>query len=116
VDPGAPAQLGGDGDGDAAPRARARASGAEIAEGSRIRRPCAASRVDAFLPDQRAVFARAALRGGWDLTAAARLGAGALAPLARVPVRAGYARDPLRRAFTHALPPPTEAGRRVPSR
>ena len=40
----------------------------------------------------------------------------ALAPfLARIPVRAGYARDPLRRALlTHALPPPQEGGRRVP--
>jgi heptosyltransferase-2 len=40
----------------------------------------------------------------------------ALAPfLARVPLRAGYARDPLRRALlTRALPPPREGGRRVP--
>jgi heptosyltransferase-2 len=42
----------------------------------------------------------------------------ALAPfLARVPVRAGYARDPLRRALlSHVLAPPSdEAGRRVPT-
>jgi heptosyltransferase-2 len=40
----------------------------------------------------------------------------ALAPfLARTPRRVGYARDPLRRALlTDALPPPREAGRRVP--
>ncbi len=35
--------------------------------------------------------------------------------LARIPVRAGYARDALRRALlTHALPPPQEGGKRVP--
>jgi heptosyltransferase-2 len=40
----------------------------------------------------------------------------ALAPaLARVPVRAGYARDPLRRALlTHVLEPPRAEGKRVP--
>jgi heptosyltransferase-2 len=76
--------------------------------------------IDAFLPDRRrSALARAReLRGrrfDWavllpDSTRAA------LGPfLARIPVRAGYAREPLRRALlTLALEPPNEAGRRVP--
>jgi heptosyltransferase-2 len=76
--------------------------------------------LDAFLPDAgRGSLARARelrrRRFDWavllpDSTRAA------LGPfLARVPVRAGYAREPLRRALlTLALPPPTQAGRRVP--
>ena len=76
--------------------------------------------VDAFLPDaRRSAFARARelrrRRFDWavllpDSTRAA------LGPfLARTPVRAGYAREPLRRALlTLVLPPPTEGGRRVP--
>jgi heptosyltransferase-2 len=76
--------------------------------------------VDAFLPDVRgSAFARArALRErGFDwavlLPDSTRAALGPF--LARIPVRAGYAREPLRRALlTLALPPPTEGGRRVP--
>ena len=77
------------------------------------------SSLDGFLPETRASFARARIlrERGFDwavlLPDSVR---SAVAPfLARVPVRAGYARDPLRRALlTHALTPPAEAGRRVP--
>lgn len=76
--------------------------------------------VDVFLPDAgRGTLARARelrqRRFDWavllpDSTRAA------LGPcLARIPLRAGYAREPLRRALlTLALPPPTAGGRRVP--
>jgi heptosyltransferase-2 len=75
--------------------------------------------VDAFLPELRGLSARArALRArGFALAVVLPDSVrSALAPfLARVPVRAGYARDPLRRALlTRALAPPREAGRRVP--
>jgi heptosyltransferase-2 len=75
--------------------------------------------VDAFLPEARGTRARVrALRAKrFDLAVllpdSVRT---ALAPrLARIPVRAGYARDPLRRALlTHALAPPRAGGRRMP--
>jgi heptosyltransferase-2 len=76
--------------------------------------------VDSFLRDRGSVLSRARelRRRGFDwavlLPDSTRA---ALGPcLARIPVRAGYAREPLRRALlTHALPPPTDgAGRRVP--
>lgn len=80
--------------------------------------------VDAFLPEQRATLARAralrAERFDWAVLLPDSVRS-ALAPfLARVPVRAGYARDPLRRALlSHALAPPQANGepprsRRVP--
>jgi heptosyltransferase-2 len=76
--------------------------------------------LDAFLPDPGgSAFARArALRArGFDwavlLPDSTRAALGPF--LARIPVRAGYAREPLRRALlTRALPPPRENGRRVP--
>jgi heptosyltransferase-2 len=76
--------------------------------------------VDAFLPDPgRGHVARA------RRLAARRFDQAVLLPdsvraatgpfLARIPVRIGYARDPLRRALlTRALAPPSENGRRVP--
>jgi heptosyltransferase-2 len=76
--------------------------------------------IDAFLPDpRRGVLARARelRRHGFDwavlLPDSTR---SALGPfLARVAVRVGYAREPLRRALlTRALPPPTQDGKRVP--
>jgi heptosyltransferase-2 len=76
--------------------------------------------VDAFLPDRgQGVLARARelRRRGFDwavlLPDSTR---SALGPfLARVPVRVGYAREPLRRALlTLALPPPKRDGKRVP--
>ena len=75
--------------------------------------------VDAFLPEVRGTLARSrALRARrFDLAVLLPDSMrSALAPfLARIPVRAGYARDPLRRALlTHALPPLRSAGRRVP--
>jgi heptosyltransferase-2 len=75
--------------------------------------------LDAFLPEQRKVRARARAlrREGFALAVLLPDSVrSALAPfLARIPVRAGYARDPLRRALlTHALPPPEQGGRRVP--
>jgi heptosyltransferase-2 len=75
--------------------------------------------LDAFLPEVRGTRARArslrAERFDWALLLPDSVRS-ALAPfLARVPVRAGYARDPLRRALlTHRLAPPSEGGRRVP--
>ena len=75
--------------------------------------------VAAFLPEVRGTRARAsrlrAERFDWAVLLPDSVRS-ALGPfLARVPVRAGYARDPLRRALlTHALAPPREAGRRVP--
>jgi heptosyltransferase-2 len=76
--------------------------------------------LDGFLPEQRKTLARArslrAERFDWAVLLPDSVRS-ALAPfLARVPVRAGYARDPLRRALlSHALAPPRdEAGRRVP--
>ncbi|HEY8156039.1 MAG TPA: lipopolysaccharide heptosyltransferase II [Myxococcota bacterium] len=75
---------------------------------------------DEFLPDagQSAlanVRALRALRADWAVLLPDSPRA-ALAPfLARIPRRAGYARDPLRRLLlTDALAPPREAGRRVP--
>ncbi len=79
--------------------------------------------VDAFLPDVgRGLgrqLARAAelRRRGFDwavlLPDSTRAALGPF--LARIPVRAGYAREPLRRALlTRALPPPSEVGRRLP--
>jgi heptosyltransferase-2 len=76
--------------------------------------------VDAFLPDPGlGVLARArGLRGGgfdWAvlLPDSSRTALGPF--LARIPVRAGYAREPLRRALlTHRLAPPTKDGKRVP--
>jgi heptosyltransferase-2 len=75
--------------------------------------------VDAFLPEVRGAFARARALRARRFDQAVLLPdsvRSAFAPfLARIPVRAGYARDPLRRALlTHALPPPTDDGRRVP--
>ena len=75
--------------------------------------------VDAFLPETRGALARARALRERRFALAVLLPdsvRSALAPfLARVPVRAGYARDPLRRALlTHALPPPRESGRRAP--
>jgi heptosyltransferase-2 len=75
--------------------------------------------VDAFLPEARGVRARARMLRERRFELAVLLPdsvRSALAPfLARVPVRAGYARDPLRRALlTLALPPPREGGRRAP--
>jgi len=75
--------------------------------------------IDAFLPEARGTRARVrSLRAGrfdWVVLLPDSVRS-ALAPfLARVPVRAGYARDPLRRALlTHGLVPPAEGGRRVP--
>ena len=75
--------------------------------------------VNRFLPEVRATSGRVrALRGerfDWAVLLPDSVRS-ALAPfLARVPVRAGYARDPLRRALlTRALAPPHAAGRRVP--
>jgi heptosyltransferase-2 len=76
--------------------------------------------VDAFLPDPgRGLRARAALlsaRGfDWAVLLPDSVGS-ALGPfLARSPVRAGYARDPLRRCLlTRAIPVPRERGKRVP--
>ena len=75
---------------------------------------------DAFLPDSsRSLFARVrALRAAgadWAVLLPDSPRA-ALAPfLARIPRRAGYARDPLRRLLlTDALAPPHENGRRIP--
>lgn len=75
--------------------------------------------LDTFLPEPRATLARTrALREqhfDWAVLLPDSVRS-ALAPfLARVPVRAGYARDPLRRALlSRALEPPRdEAGRRV---
>jgi heptosyltransferase-2 len=74
--------------------------------------------VDRFLPAVRATAARAralrAERFDWAVLLPDSVRS-ALAPcLARVPVRAGYARDPLRRLLlTHALAPPRESGRRA---
>ena len=76
--------------------------------------------LDGFLPDAgSAALARARelRRRGFDwavlLPDSTRAALGPF--LARVPVRAGYAREPLRRALlTTALPPPRENGRRVP--
>lgn len=76
--------------------------------------------LDVFLPDAgRSPLARARelRRRGFDwavlLPDSTRAALGPF--LARVPVRAGYAREPLRRALlTTALPPPREHGRRVP--
>ena len=75
--------------------------------------------LDAFLPEARAIVARMrALRArqfDWVVLLPDSVRS-ALAPfLAGVPVRVGYARDPLRRALlSHALAAPAEAGRRVP--
>jgi heptosyltransferase-2 len=75
--------------------------------------------LDAFLPDVHRTRARTrrlrAERFDWAVLLPDSVRS-ALAPfLARVPVRAGYARDPLRRVLlTHALAPPREAGRRAP--
>jgi heptosyltransferase-2 len=77
--------------------------------------------VDAFMPEQRGVAARTRALRARRFDQAVLLPdsvRSALAPfLARVPVRAGYARDPLRRALlSHVLAPPSdEAGRRVPT-
>jgi len=74
---------------------------------------------DRFRPSTRSLPARArelrAARYDWAVLLPDSPRA-ALAPfLARIPRRVGYARDPLRRAMlSHALPPPTEAGRRRP--
>jgi heptosyltransferase-2 len=74
---------------------------------------------DAFLPDRGGLLARTrALRRArpdWAVLLPDSPRA-ALAPfLARVPRRAGYARDPLRRFLLNdPLEPPSEAGRRVP--
>ncbi len=84
--------------------------------------------VDAFVPEVRGTLARSRALRARRFDQAVLLPdsvRSALAPfLARIPVRAGYARDPLRRALlTHALPPPSDdghggpgsrAGRRVP--
>lgn len=79
--------------------------------------------VDAFLPDPGkgpfATWARArrlaARRFDQALLLPDSVRAATAPFLARIPVRAGYARDPLRRALlTRALPPPSEGGRRVP--
>ncbi len=75
--------------------------------------------VAAFLPERGSALARARelRRRGFDWAVlfpdSTRA---ALGPyLARIPLRAGYAREPLRRALlTRALPPPSEASRRVP--
>jgi heptosyltransferase-2 len=76
--------------------------------------------LDAFLPDARGgalARGRALRERGFDwavlLPDSTRAALGPF--LARIPVRAGYAREPLRRALlTLALPPPSEGGRRVP--
>jgi heptosyltransferase-2 len=77
---------------------------------------------DSFLPtarNARSLLARAralrAARFDWAVLLPDSPRA-ALAPfMARIPRRVGYARDPLRRALlSHALSPPTEAGRRRP--
>jgi heptosyltransferase-2 len=76
--------------------------------------------VDVFLPDAgRSAFSRARelRRRGFDwavlLPDSTRAALGPF--LARIPVRVGYAREPLRRALlTRALPPPSAGGRRVP--
>jgi heptosyltransferase-2 len=76
--------------------------------------------VDAFLPDagrgMGALLTQArALRGfDWAVLLPDSVRAALPAFLARVPVRAGYARDPLRRALlTRALAPPREEGKRL---
>jgi heptosyltransferase-2 len=74
--------------------------------------------LDAFLPEARGTRERTRLLREKRFDLAVLLPdsvRSAVAPfLARVPVRAGYARDPLRRALlTLALAPPREAGRRV---
>jgi heptosyltransferase-2 len=78
------------------------------------------SSFDAFLPiGSRSLLARTralrAARADWAVLLPDSPRA-ALAPfLARIPRRAGHARDPLRRLLlTHALAPPREAGRRLP--
>jgi len=81
---------------------------------------CGLASVDVFLADPgRGALARARelRQRGFDwavlLPDSTRAALGPF--LARIPVRAGYAREPLRRALlTHALPPPSEGGRRVP--
>ncbi len=79
--------------------------------------------VDAFLPDGgrgvRAALSRAsrlrAERFDWAVLLPDSVRAAAAPFLARIPVRIGYARDPLRRALlTRSLDPPSVDGRRVP--
>ena len=83
--------------------------------------------VDAFLPDAsgdagrgvRAVLSRAARlrseRFDWAVLLPDSARAAAAPFLARIPVRVGYARDPLRRAMlTRSLEPPSVDGKRVP--
>ena len=81
------------------------------------------SSLDEFLPDPgggaRASLARARRLRAYSFDWAVLLPdsvRSALAPfLARIPLRAGYARDPARRALlTRPLAPPSEDGRRVP--
>ena len=76
--------------------------------------------IDRFMPEQdRGVFARSRALRAERFDAAVLLPdslRSALAPwLARIPVRIGHARDPLRRALlTQSLAPPSVAGERVP--
>jgi len=75
--------------------------------------------LDAFRPEPRGLRARTrrlrAERFDWAVLLPDSVRC-ALGPfLARVPVRAGYARDPVRRVLlSHALAPPREGGRRLP--
>ncbi|MBW2279798.1 MAG: lipopolysaccharide heptosyltransferase II [Deltaproteobacteria bacterium] len=76
--------------------------------------------VDAFLEDDgRGVLSRAARlrreRFDWAVLLPDSARAAAAPFLARIPVRVGYARDPLRRALlTRSLEPPSVDGKRVP--
>jgi heptosyltransferase-2 len=79
--------------------------------------------VDAFLPDAgggvRAVLSRTARlraeRFDWAVLLPDSARAAAAPFLARIPLRIGYARDPLRRALlTRSLAPPSVDGKRVP--
>lgn len=76
--------------------------------------------IDRFLPEEdRRVFARSRVLRAERFDAAVLLPdsvRSALAPwLARIPVRVGYSRDPLRRALlTQSLAPPSVDGERVP--
>jgi len=76
--------------------------------------------LDAFLPDpEDGWLARArrlrAQRFDWAVLLPDSVRAAAGPWLARIPVRIGYARDPLRRLMlTHALEPPRQGGKRLP--
>lgn len=94
--------------------------GAEITLEARAHlEPLVRGLVDVFLPDAGGALERARelrRRGlDWAVLLPDSVRAASAPFLARIPVRAGYARDPLRRALlTLALPPPRENRRRTP--